>query len=638
MSHVTLQSTDDTSRWVAHKAPGFDSAWALAEALRKQKIPPASEKLETRKRKFSSYINGFLSSQKDQEAHTAFRNASSWEDVRREAEKAIDNYANQGKSWRNPFRRAQRLVGGAASRLEFLTVLIPDGDYLGVLCGGLKLAYNAANRNKQLRELILGSLESLGTEIDYTKLLIHEYAWDENLRQKTEDLYIAILDAVEAIMKWIERRKGVRGILEAGKAIAQQEEYGKKLETDVKSNIKDKVEAFDRAVRTCLSIQVGGIAANVVTLGTTVDIVDGKIDDAIGEFRRNVAATQTVEDLLRSMADAMRHFMQEERDRQAQLALNQERLCQTLQAQGHLLSAGPPLFLPRPIVTIPQLLQALNLAQPGPATDVSDQIAEKIGAERDLMFYFRSRFGSREQSRISSVLRDPRFVDWFKGPASGTLVVNGMDIDALHNDVLSPWGYLCAALAKSVNDIPQVYPIAFFCRSHVDPADRINGAAGLMRSLIAQLVLQHPNTEALQVSLAFADLHAVQNNNIAALCGLFDLILKSLGQGVVICMIDGVDFFESEFHLQNIDVAMRYLNSVVQAIAASTSGFMFKLLVSSTTASENTRSWFPNRVDLAGSGDLMLGGPGLEGLGPPMAIGLPEMIRQDIIASSPFLR
>jgi hypothetical protein len=48
----------------------------------------------------------------------------------------------QGRASTNPFRKTMQAVGNLASRLEFLTVLIPNGDYMGVLCGGLKLVYN----------------------------------------------------------------------------------------------------------------------------------------------------------------------------------------------------------------------------------------------------------------------------------------------------------------------------------------------------------------------------------------------------------------------------------------------------------------------------------------------------------------
>lgn len=89
-------------------------------------------------------MSRYFSRCKDKNAHEVFRTAKTWEDVRREAEMALDKYENRGKSWRNPLRRSQRLVGGACSRLEFLTVLVPSGDYLGVLCGGLTLVYNVS--------------------------------------------------------------------------------------------------------------------------------------------------------------------------------------------------------------------------------------------------------------------------------------------------------------------------------------------------------------------------------------------------------------------------------------------------------------------------------------------------------------
>jgi len=149
MTLQPFQHLDDTGRWIIHKAPDIDPAWgALEKALEKHKIPPASQRLDERKNGFQTFIQIFLSSQGDQEACHAFQSATSWEDVRREAEQAVDQYANQGNTWNSPFRRTKRLFGSTASRLEFLTQLIPNGDYLGVLCGGLKLAYNVGTPHK----------------------------------------------------------------------------------------------------------------------------------------------------------------------------------------------------------------------------------------------------------------------------------------------------------------------------------------------------------------------------------------------------------------------------------------------------------------------------------------------------------
>ncbi|KAI8963847.1 hypothetical protein F5Y11DRAFT_131589 [Daldinia sp. FL1419] len=605
MSTQLVQAPDDVGRWILHKAPGVDSSWALEKALQKHTIPPASGRLDARKGSFAIFISRFLSSQGDQEARNIFQSATSWEDVRKEAEKAIDVYANQGSTWKNPFRRAIRLVGNVASRLEFLIELVPDGDYTKILCGGLKLAYNAANRNKQLRELILGCLDSLGSEIEYTKVLIREYAWNENLRAKTEDLYIAILDAVEAIMKWVGKHRGFRSILEAGKAIAKQEDYGIELETEVKTNINEKVEAFERAVRICLNIEVRSIATNVVTVGTTVDIIDGKIDGAVGELRRTVAAGKTLEDMLRGISDSMRLFMEEERRKYAQIAQNQENYYRLLYAQNYLQPANMVAYQPS-LTTIPQLLQTLNLADPAPITNIDARIAEKISAERDLIFYFGLHFNPEEKSRMAAVLQDPRFDTWLKGNTSTTIIVNGFDLNAMHNTVVSPFAYLSAMLAKSFHDIPAVYPIAFFCRLHSDIEDALRSPSGLMRFLIAQLVLQHPNPSTLIYSLAAINLQAIEAQDLSSLCKLFDQVLQSLGTGMVVCMINDVNLFENETLLSGLDSTMRYLSSLIQAVSRSQSGITFKLLLTSSMSIENSRYWFPEAVELALPGDALV--------------------------------
>lgn len=108
------------------------------------------------------------------------------------------------------------------------------------------------------------------------------------------------------IAKW---NLAVRGLLQAGKAIARQNDYGSELEARVSTNIKEKVEAFERAVRTCLSIDTRGIATNVVTVGKTLDIVDGKIDSTVGELRKTVAALITIEYSFRDMKQGNSPFI-----------------------------------------------------------------------------------------------------------------------------------------------------------------------------------------------------------------------------------------------------------------------------------------------------------------------------------------
>jgi len=88
-------------------------------------------------------MRSFAAKFKDsREAQHILENTSSWDDVRKEARAAVDAW--NGSRSANVFRKGIRVVGDHASRLEFLTVLIPSGDYTGILCGGLKLLYHVS--------------------------------------------------------------------------------------------------------------------------------------------------------------------------------------------------------------------------------------------------------------------------------------------------------------------------------------------------------------------------------------------------------------------------------------------------------------------------------------------------------------
>lgn len=56
---------------------------------------------------------------------------------------------------------------------------------------------------KAIRESILNTFDGLSDTLDNTDVYIRYYSRDQSLRQKAEDLYIAILDAVKGIISWL---------------------------------------------------------------------------------------------------------------------------------------------------------------------------------------------------------------------------------------------------------------------------------------------------------------------------------------------------------------------------------------------------------------------------------------------------
>ena len=188
---------------------------------------------------------------------------------------------------------------------------------------------------------------------------------------------------------------------------------------------------------------------------------------------------------------------------------------------------------------------------------------------------------------------------WLNSPSAQVLAIIGMDGITDLSNLVSPLSYLCTMLTRTANESQLVHSITFFCRFHMDPDDRLSGALGMMRSLIAQLVVSLAETNSLNLGfLTEPDLELIAALDLATLCSLFDEILKYIPTGLVICMIDGANFFRNELHLPGMHCVMQFLNSIVEEVNSCQSGLAFKLLVTSPMGMEYFPLWFPNRVDI----------------------------------------
>ena len=101
--------------------------------------------------------------------------------------------------------------------------------------------------------------------------------------------------------------------------------------------------------------------------------------------------------------------------------------------------------------------------------------------------------------------------------------------------------------------------------------------------------------------LTFLDATTVQEimmHDLTALCRLFEGLLSRVEEGVVFCMIDGMSWYETESRSGTMQVVMPFLQSPVDAIAASNSRFIFKLLMTSPVMSHYARDWFRGEVIL----------------------------------------
>jgi hypothetical protein len=163
-------------------------------------------------------------------------------------------------------------------------------------------------------------------------------------------------------------------------------------------------------------------------------------------------------------------------------------------------------------------------------------------------------------------------------------------------------------LVQVFREVIATLGLHFFCGQHVASIDDLKGPRGLIRSLLAQLVL------AILQNQPDGPLDAVNLTNFSwnyesipteDFCQAFRLLLRQIPAHVtVLCLIDDITRFERDSWSEDYASLMNMLNGVIsdQGIGAK-----FKVLMTSPTKSR----WLQDKltpaqhVELRGSGHLM---------------------------------
>ena len=214
---------------------------------------------------------------------------------------------------------------------------------------------------------------------------------------------------------------------------------------------------------------------------------------------------------------------------------------------------------------------------------------------------------SSAQDRAVTIMASPQLQTWLTTPQSSALFING-NHDASGRQ--SPLSYICSKLidsmCSSVGDSghSSILACVFFCGQHMDPDDPTVGPAGMMRNLLAQLLLSH-NAFKLATIQRLLDIDPSQ---VGELCTLFAALIEQLPRRyVVFCIIDGMTLYEdSPTRCEAAAEATRILLQVMETCKAN--GCMFKLLVTCPGSSrilyrefnEQEIIWMPKKVDPQG--------------------------------------
>jgi hypothetical protein len=190
--------------------------------------------------------------------------------------------------------------------------------------------------------------------------------------------------------------------------------------------------------------------------------------------------------------------------------------------------------------------------------DVLKELDVPEGAAADTLAFILRRLRNPKLnagSKSKDLMRMERFRDWLAAPPrdSDLVLVDGHCGSTVATDRVSPISAICAALVEELQRAdedtspgrPAIVVLHHFCSQHRRDRDLLRAPAGLIRSLIRQLLQQRP----WQVGLDFVDgglLRGIGEHDIHSLCCLFSKVIVQLDPcQPVFCIIDGISEIET---------------------------------------------------------------------------------------------
>lgn len=184
------------------------------------------------------------------------------------------------------------------------------------------------------------------------------------------------------------------------------------------------------------------------------------------------------------------------------------------------------------------------------------------------------------------LLQVPSFQQLLSSPAPGLLLVDGHCREECEGKI-SPISVFCASLAAVMVHNPECLVLHYFAGQHCfdEQSDPACGPAGMMRSLICQLLC---HTGQIQLDLEWmtdALVNDVDIGDVDALCFLFQRLLQQVvGVSKIFCILDNLSEFEKSRNgwATALDGVFDHLSSMHGSLSP---GLSFKLLITNAEKS-----------------------------------------------------
>ncbi|KAK3308296.1 uncharacterized protein B0T15DRAFT_500144 [Chaetomium strumarium] len=151
------------------------------------------------------------------------------------------------------------------------------------------------------------------------------------------------------------------------------------------------------------------------------------------------------------------------------------------------------------------------------------------------------------RNHARQIVAASQFQLWATSPGSSKLLIQGEpQRDAAQASLaLSLMSASLVRGPRALNLQERIISLVFFCGQHVESDDSPSGPAAVLRSLIAQLLLQHYADATFRPE--DIDLDRLARGGLAELCWLFGFLVRHVApQKTVVCVLDGLAVYDTD--------------------------------------------------------------------------------------------
>ncbi|KAK0638937.1 hypothetical protein B0T16DRAFT_422145 [Cercophora newfieldiana] len=486
-----------------------------------------------------------------------------WDDVREcryAAEEAIvqgtKTYDAKGSG--NLVRRVFRHGDTASALGRPLLSFIPDEKGLNVLRAGLAMLFTFLEQREENREAIFSAFQDIEGILRRAQQRMDDFSDENTVKGEVFLLLITLFEEIPKLLGALQHEHKQRfphfHVCRPEKEAEKIKDVVKKVESAYKSLNEAIQELANRKAiesgRTLVDVKqevtatrqaVHNTKAVMTKYNSRLDERFSSLGDTLSHQANEVKTTmQAVNEKLRTLPELER-FMQliqksilggQINTGIYQNGLEAQRTRDALRypnTQLALLSSGYPFSSSASLTDILEAIDGHPLCS---ANDLRCVLSQAKTMEEDAL------------GRGRWLLNTPRFQTWLRSATNDFIFADGDGGSAVHTKT-SPLSVFCATFAVGVRQMESSVCLAFFCGQHFSDHDYLCGPAGVLRSLLAQLItspgMQALNTNGIDEKLV----QKAAEDGVTALTRLLHVLVRRIdGRTTVYCLIDKVSELE----------------------------------------------------------------------------------------------